>query len=496
MKRSRFKYFTKSLFASLLLMGLSANVAMAFGVFGTQQNARCAADKRVPAAPFNGANCDLCHTAGPMGGPGGGRTAFNKKNNSFFCQAAPMNTAPVANAGGPYAANTGVSIKFDGTGSSDADGDSLNYSWTFGDGSKASGVTPSHAYAAAGTYTVTLTVNDGTVSNSNTATAKITAPPPPPPVNTAPTADAGGPYAAKTGASISFDGTGSSDADGDALTYSWDFGDSMSGTGATPSHAYASAGTYTVKLTVSDGTDSASDMTTATITDATPPPPPPADNNAPVLGMIGNWMGTVGVEVVIPLSATDVDGDSLTFFADGLPADLMLNDNGDGTGSLSGTPTSAGSYDITVKVTDDGTPSLMDEELFTLTIKDEMTPPEQDVKIDSEAKWNSKRKVLFVKGEVQLENFDSSCTSDFLREKVTITNALGKKIIGTALNRNGKFKIREKLNMDDVSCYVTVSVAGSSVDVKVENSPADDCMDDEDEDEDEDEDDKKDKEDK
>ena len=55
-----------------------------------------------------------------------------------------------------------------------------------------------------------------------------------------------------------FDGSGSTDADGDALTYSWDFGDSSRGTGAVSTHTYERDGRFNATLTVRDGRDSSS----------------------------------------------------------------------------------------------------------------------------------------------------------------------------------------------------------------------------------------------
>ncbi len=84
-----------------------------------------------------------------------------------------------------------------------------------------------------------------------------------------PVANANGPYVGTVGVPNQFDSKGSLDPDGHIVTYSWDFGDDSTGTGATPTHAYNLAGSYTVTLTVTDN-DSlhAKDITTAEIAEA------------------------------------------------------------------------------------------------------------------------------------------------------------------------------------------------------------------------------------
>ena len=169
---------------------------------------------------------------------------------SAVISAPPANIAPVANPGGPYRGAPGQMITFNGSASEDPNGDALTYSWNFGDGSSGSGVNPTHTYAAAGNYTVTLTVSDSQLESAPvTTTAEIAIPP----ANRAPVADPGGPYSGETGAEIRFDGSASSDPDGDSLTYAWNFGDGSTATGATPTHRYASSGVYEVTLIVNDG---------------------------------------------------------------------------------------------------------------------------------------------------------------------------------------------------------------------------------------------------
>jgi hypothetical protein len=77
----------------------------------------------------------------------------------------------------------------------------------------------------------------------------------------------GGPYTSEDG-SVSFDGSASSDSDGDALTFAWTFGDGGTSTEAKPTHTYAHDSTYNVALTVTDskGLASTAANTTASVT--------------------------------------------------------------------------------------------------------------------------------------------------------------------------------------------------------------------------------------
>ncbi len=187
------------------------------------------------------------------------------------------NVAPAVNAGPNQNINPGSTYTLNAT---FGDPGPLDGPWAFsidwGDGSpattgsvtsQASAMTGAHTYPTAGSYTLRVTVTDkdgGAGSGQLTLTVSA--------VNSPPKAVAGGPYTGTEGTAVSFDGSGSSDPDGDALTYAWTFGDGSSGTGVRPAHAYADNGTYSVTLTVTDARGSASSpsSTTATIANAAP----------------------------------------------------------------------------------------------------------------------------------------------------------------------------------------------------------------------------------
>ncbi|WP_165349641.1 discoidin domain-containing protein [Methylibium sp. Pch-M] len=72
-------------------------------------------------------------------------------------------------------------------------------------------------------------------------------------------------------------------------------------------------------------------------------------NQVPVLTAVANLSTTVGQSATLALSATDPDGDALTYSATGLPAGVAINA---GTGLIAGSPTVAGTYNVVAQVSD------------------------------------------------------------------------------------------------------------------------------------------------
>jgi YD repeat-containing protein len=87
--------------------------------------------------------------------------------------------------------------------------------------------------------------------------------------NQAPVANSGGPYSGVIAQNVPFSAVGSFDSDGTIATYAWTFGDGSNGSGMSPTHAFAAAGTYNISLTVTDNLGAQTTAnTTTTITTA------------------------------------------------------------------------------------------------------------------------------------------------------------------------------------------------------------------------------------
>lgn len=95
-----------------------------------------------------------------------------------------------------------------------------------------------------------------------------------------------------------------------------------------------------------------------------------SSNAAPVLAAVGNLTLTENDVLVVPVSASDSNGDGLVLSSVGLPPFVSLFDNGDGTGTVTISPVlgDASNDSFTLTVTDDGSPVLFDDEVIEITV--------------------------------------------------------------------------------------------------------------------------------
>jgi PKD repeat protein len=164
----------------------------------------------------------------------------------------------------PTAPKAGQAIAFDGSSST---GGPTGYVWDFGDGTAlGSGVQAQHPYAKAGSYKVSLSVTGPGncppapfCENTSSQTVVVTDGQPPLVASFTTSATCVTELGfeqcnARTGDAVQLTDTST----GNITTRSWSFGDGQTGSGTAVSHTFATPGTYTVTLTIGDGTTTSS----------------------------------------------------------------------------------------------------------------------------------------------------------------------------------------------------------------------------------------------
>jgi O-glycosyl hydrolase len=174
----------------------------------------------------------------------------------------------------------------------------------------------------------------------------------------------------------------------DTITYSLAGTGTPSGATVTPyltntSNDIAAQATTSVNSSGSfSATIPARSMVTYVVgTSGTTPPP----TNTVTVTNPGSQSGTVGTAASLQVQATDsASGQTLTYGASGLPAGLSINSS---TGLISGTPTTAGTSDVTVTATD--TTGASGSAAFTWTIGGTSPPPTASctVSYTTESQW-------------------------------------------------------------------------------------------------------------
>lgn len=253
--------------------------------------------------------------------------------------------APVANAGDDVTTKVDQRAVLDGSGSSDPEGVPLEYLWTLVESPScsdlgATDVYDSHSETAslvpdcAGTFTIALIVSDG-AHYSEPDYVNVNAGD----INTTPYADAGTSTTLSACASntLTLNGYGSYDPDGDTLTYRWwlnsappdstvDDSSFDDPTKPNPRFNWDVIGTYTFSLQVTDGVnDSAIDIVTYTMVDQSLNKSPIANAGADqtvdakadctVASYVADCEDCEAQEFEVDGSASsDPDGDQLSFF--------------------------------------------------------------------------------------------------------------------------------------------------------------------------------------
>lgn len=271
---------------------------------------------------------------------------MNESNNTASLQINVTNRPPIVDAGPDRVVFRNEVATLDGTATVDPDGDTLAYTWVQTGGRPvglAGADTPMATLVPrySGMYTFNLTALDPWGGFSND-TVRVTV------TNRQPVADAGLDQTPMKRSRVILDGTGSSDPDGDVLSYTWvqtgGLPVALVGAGtASPSFIPSLSGQYVFRLTVDDG-DGGTAIASTRIN---------VTNADPVANAGSNQVVRKNTLVALDgASSSDSDGDTLTFawVQTGGPSVTLF---GAGGATPRFTPTASGVYAFQLTV-DDG----------------------------------------------------------------------------------------------------------------------------------------------
>ena len=265
-----------------------------------------------------------------------------------------LNTTPNLNSIGNKTATENTEITFSVT-ATDEDGDTVSIvatSLPTGAAFDGSTFRWTPQFNQEGTHNIIFTATDGNTSDSETITITVGD------INTTPVLNSIGNKNTNENQPLSFTTT-ASDQDGDTTTITSSAlpaGATFNGEIFNWNPTYNDAGVYSITFTASDGEKSDSETITITINNI---------NTTPTLTSIGNKAIDENNPLTFNVSVSDVDGDTLTTTATGLPTGATFNGS-----NFAWTPdfTQAGTYNITFTTTDAG--NNTDTETITITVTD------------------------------------------------------------------------------------------------------------------------------
>lgn len=276
-----------------------------------------------------------------------------------------------ATIGAPSSASVGDTVTLDGSNAVDPDGEVVAWDWIITNQATGNRITARGAIAEVtladpGLHDVVLllTDSDSLISGDETQINVTEV------VQVPPVAVADVPASATVGSVVRMASSNSTDSDGSITARQWEFGDGNSSRAANPNHSWASPGTYTVSLRVTDN-DQISDISTRRITiSAVATTNPPPTNQRPSANAGRSITAEVDSEVVF-------DGrDSID--SDGSVTNWSWNF---GDGNLGDGPRprhiyrSAGTFTATLQVTDDEGAADTDTVRVTVTAAPVVEPP-------------------------------------------------------------------------------------------------------------------------